>query len=387
MTRASSLLRFLALLPLLVCSAAPVPGPENPLAPIGPIGHWKGDDPAAPAPPTPPTAAPTPPSVPATPAAPGAAPVKAPAPPAPPAPRPDKALDSSGNGRSGTFSEGAGVSPLVPPTKFANPSSFTFDGAKGMVTIPDAPGLRLTSDFTVAFWKRKTAPTADWVRLVGKGDGGQRAFGVWEFPGTENRLKFQIYNNAGGAVLDFDSNIAIPLGTWAHVTAVLSVNAAALYVDGKPVGTGTRTGDSANGPHPLTFGHAGYHGFFAGQLDDIRLYNRALSMSEIVYLAGGNGAPAEPKNLAAKNVAPRQVHLTWDASTTPAPAGTSTMYLVKRSKTPGSGHLILATALPTLSFTDFDAEPGATCSYVVTAVNTGGESGPSNEITVAVPAK
>jgi len=287
----------------------------------------------------------------------------------------------------GTYSAGAGISTDVPPTKFANPSSFTFDGVSGMVTIPDAPGLRVTADFTVAFWKRKTAPNADWVRLVGKGDGGQRTFGLWEYPGTENRLKFQIYNNAGGSVLDLDTSVAIPLNTWAHVTAVVSVNAAALYLDGKPAGTGMRTGDSANGAHPLTFGHAGYHGFFAGQLDDIRLYNRALSMSEIVYLAGGNGAPAEAKGLAAKSVAPRQVLLAWTPSATPPPAGTSTMYLVKRSKTAGSGYALLGPALPTLTFTDFDAEPGTTYYYVVTAVNTGGESGPSNEISVAVPAK
>lgn len=279
------------------------------------------------------------------------------------------------------------MSTQVPGTKFANPTSFSFDGVSGMVTVPDAPGLRVTSDFTVAFWKRKVAVTNDWVRLVGKGDGAQRTFGLWEFPGAENRIKFQIYNNGGGSVLDIDSNVAIPLNTWAHITAVVSVNAAALYIDGKPVATGLRTGDSANGPHPLTFGHAGYHGFFAGQLDEIRLYNRALSMSEIVYLAGGNGAPAEPRQLAARNAAPRLVQLAWESSPTAAPAGTSTMYLVKRSRTTGNGYAILAPSLPMTSFTDFDAEPGATYFYVVTAVNTGGESGPSNEISVSVPAK
>jgi hypothetical protein len=255
-----------------------------------------------------------------------------------------------------------------------------------MITVPDAPGLRVTNDFTIAFWKRKTAVNADWVRLVGKGDGAQRTFGIWEFPNAENRIKFQIYNNGGGSVLDLDSNTAIPLNTWAHITAVVSVNSAALYIDGKLVGNGLRTGDSANGAHPLTIAHAGYHGFFAGQIDDVRLYGRALSMSEIVYLAGGNGAPEGPKDLAAKAVAPRRVQLSWGASPTSAPAGTSTVYLVKRSKTAGGGHVPLAPGLPVTSFTDFDAEPGTTYSYVVTAVNTGGESSASNEITVTIPA-
>lgn len=377
MMRSRVLRGLAAALPLLLGSAGP--GPENPLAPLGPIGHWKGDDPAPAAPP-PPSAPPAPPPAPGAPAA-------AQAPPHPAALHPAQALDSSGNGRNGTYSAGAGLSTVVPPTKFPNPSSFSFDGVSGMITVPDAPGLRVTGDFTVAFWKRKTAVNADWVRLVGKGDGAQRTFGVWEFPNAENRLKFQIYNNGGGPVLDLDSNVAIPLNTWAHVTAVVSVNAAALYVDGKPVGTGTKTGDSANGAHPLTFGHAGYHSFFAGQLDDIRLYNRALSMSEIVYLAAGNGPPAEPKTLAAQSAAPGRVLLAWAPSATPAPAGTSTVYVVRRTKSPGGAPAILTFGLPLTTFTDFEAEAGATYSYAVTAVNTGGESLPSNEITVAVPAK
>ena len=374
MTRCSGLHRR-SVLALLLCSAAA--GPENPLAPLGPIGHWKGDDPNLPPPPAPPPA-------PAGAPAPDASKPPAPLPPAPP-PRPAQATDASGNGRNGTYSGGASTSTQVPATKFANPGSFAFDGVSGMVTIPDAPGLRVTGDFTVAFWKRKTAVNGDWVRLVGKGDGGQRTFGIWEFPGTENRLKFQIYNNVGGSILELDSSVSIPLNTWAHITAVVSINSAAIYVDGKPAGTGIRNGEPASGAHPLTLGHAGYHGFFAGQLDDVRLYNRALSMSEIVYLSGGNGAPAEPTALVAKAVDPGRVELAWEPSGTPAPAGTSTIYLVKRSKTAGGGHSPLATALPATLFTDAQADAGATYYYVVTAINTGGESGPSNEIKVTVP--
>jgi len=371
-----------AVLALLVCSAAP--GPENPLAPLGPIGHWKGDDPNPPAPPAPPLP-PTPSPAPSPDASKPATPAPAPATPPAPVPRPARATDASGNARHGTYSPGASTSTQVPATKFVNPGCFAFDGISGMVTIPDAPGLRVTGDFTIAFWKRKTAVNADWVRLVGKGDGGQRTFGIWEFPGTENRLKFQIYNNNGGSILELDSGVAIPMNTWAHITAVVSINSAALYVDGKPAGTGIRNGEPAGGAHPLTFGHAGYHGFFTGQLDDVRLYDRALSMSEIIYLSGGNGPPAEPTALAAKNVAPGQVELQWVPSSTPAPAGTATIYLVKRSKTPGSDYAPLATALPATLFTDSQAEAGATYFYVVTAINTGGESGPSNEIKVAIP--
>jgi len=340
------LFRRAACLALLLCSAGSAI--ENPLAPLGPIGYWKGDDGAM----------------------------------------PTGAADASGNGRNGTYSPGSGTSAeALPALKFANPSCFTLDGAKGVVTIPDSPALRLTGDMTLAFWKRKTALNKDWVRVIGKGNGGQRNFGLWEFPDAENRLKFQMYNQGGASVIDLDTPGPVPLNTWAHVVIVVSVNSVAIYLNGAPVANGMRTGEPGTSADPLTFGHAGYHGFFAGQLDDVRLYHRGLSMSEIVYLAQGNGEPAPPKDLAAKSVAPGRVELTWTASPTPAPAGTATVYVLKRSKTAGSGHAPLVCSLPLTTGMDLQAEAGATYAYVVTAVNTGGESAASNEVTVTVPAK
>jgi fibronectin type 3 domain-containing protein len=106
-------------------------------------------------------------------------------------------------------------------------------------------------------------------------------------------------------------------------------------------------------------------------------------MSEIVYLAGGHGSPEPPTALAAKGGGALQ----WTASATPAPAGTATYYLVKRSATPGKGYVAIAPFHTSTSFTDATAEPGKTWHYVVTALNTGGESVPSNEAAVTLPAK
>jgi hypothetical protein len=232
--------------------------------------------------------------------------------------------------------------------------------------VPDQPALRMPRDFTLSFWKRKTANTADWVRVVGKGNGAQRNFGLWEYPGEGGQLKFQIYNQNGGSVLELDSPGMPSLNVWHHVVCVVSVNAAALYVDGRPTAHGMRGGEPGVAADPVTFGHAGYHAFFPGQIDDVRLYDRALSMSEIAYLAEGKGAPEPPKELKLQDGA-----LSWTASPTTPPAGTATYYSVKRGKDVAAG-LITST-----TWTDPKPEPGAV--YVVTAVNTGGESLPSNE--------
>jgi len=334
------------LLLLSVAAGEPQEAPHA-LAPVGPLGHWKGDDGDA----------------------------------------PKTAADSSGNGFNGTYSNGAGRSTTVAALKVENTGSINLDGAAGMVTVPDSPSLRIVGDFTISFWKRKTANAKDWTRMVGKGNGAQRNYGVWEAPEGDGRILFQMYGPGGGSVIDLWSNAATPLNTWTNILCTVSVNSVAMYVNGQLAGNGVRTGEPGISADPLTFGHAGYHGFWPGQLDDIRIYNRALSMSEVAYLAAGNGPPVAPTQLAQTAATAETVAVKWTASTTPPPAGTATYYILKRSATQGKDYAAVASMLPGTTCIDPKVEPGKTYYYVVTALNTGGESIASNEITIATPAK
>ncbi|HEU4752404.1 MAG TPA: malectin domain-containing carbohydrate-binding protein, partial [Armatimonadota bacterium] len=81
--------------------------------------------------------------------------------------------------------------------------------------------------------------------------------------------------------------------------------------------------------------------------------------------------PAAPTNLTA-TAGNASVSLTWNASSG------ATSYNVKRSTTSGSGYVTLAGVSAT-SYTDNTVANGSTYYYVVTAVSSGGESGPSNQ--------
>lgn len=339
--------RIVASASLLLGVAAGGDVPPHVQAPAGPLGHWRADD---------------------------AASSKA-------------AADASGNGFHGTYSAaGATIAAAAAGTKFPNPGCLTLDGAAGVVTVPDSPALRFTGDFALSFWRRKTANVKDWARIVGKGNGAQRNYGVWEAPEGDGKILFQMYGPGGQSVIDLFSPAPLPINTWQHVVVSVSVNSVGMYINGALVANGMKNAEPGTSADPLTFGHAGFHTFWAGQLDDVRIYNRALSMSEIVYLAQGNGGPAAPTGLASAVAAPKQVELKWTASTTVPPAGTGTYYILKRSTTPGTGYAVVASSLSGTVFTDAKADAGATYYYVVTAVNTGGESDPSNEVKVAVPA-
>jgi hypothetical protein len=57
------------------------------------------------------------------------------------------------------------------------------------------------------------------------------------------------------------------------------------YINGALDVSATRTGSAPTNSDPVTFGYAGYHSYFAGVLDDIRIYNRALASNEVSALA------------------------------------------------------------------------------------------------------
>jgi cellulose 1,4-beta-cellobiosidase len=99
---------------------------------------------------------------------------------------------------------------------------------------------------------------------------------------------------------------------------------------------------------------------------------------------GGEGAnsteasaitiPAAPAGLSAAAASTSQINLSWSASTGAA------SYTVKRSATSGSGYTAVATGVTATSFEDTGLSSGTHYYYIVTALNSGGESVASYEV-------
>ena len=131
-------------------------------------------------------------------------------------------------------------------------------------------------------------------------------------------------------------------------------------------------------------------------MTDKRVYHEVAVVNGKIYVIGGhNGTnninsveeytPTEaaeaPTNLTA-TAGNAQVSLSW------TPATGAAIYNVKRSETPGGPYTTIAENVTTTSYTDTAVTNGTTYYYIVTAVNEGGESSPSNEAsaTPAAPA-
>ncbi|WP_460605663.1 LamG-like jellyroll fold domain-containing protein [Jatrophihabitans fulvus] len=144
-------------------------------------------------------------------------------------------------------------------------------------TVVDTSG-----NFSVGAWV-KLDSTGHFATAVGEDGNGASAFFL-QYSQADNRFAF---STVGGRAL---SDTAPETGRWYHLVGVHDASAGTytLYVDGKAQQQVHQQciGDSATGP--LTIGRGQYGGnpadYWPGALDDVRVWNRALSASDVADL-------------------------------------------------------------------------------------------------------
>lgn len=202
------------------------------------------------------------------------------------------AYDRSGQGNNGTLTNG----PTVTAGKIGQ--ALRFDGSDDYVSYGTNIAFN-SSDFTIAGWFNLTGD-------AGGGDGdapifSQRIDNTGSGQPTVNlfvrnsndRLQAQIRDNIG-AVIDLTGGTPINQRQWYHGVMVKTASSLTLYVNGVSDGSVSHTlsGDfDANATHRYIGRHiysGGEGGYLNGFIDEVRVYNRALSATEIwnLYQAG-----------------------------------------------------------------------------------------------------
>ncbi len=187
-------------------------------------------------------------------------------------------------GRNGTAMNGAG---------FASGKvgqGFSFNGGSSQVSVPDDTAWDFgANDFTIETWVKFNAPTSEDV-LIGHSN-GSGSVNKWIFWRKNGALAFHL---EGSAVANITSNVAFTptVGQWYHVAVARSGNTYRFYVDGAQ--NGIDQFDSNVVPDasaPLTLGRAEALTALNGMLDEVQIFNRALTGAEItsVYNASIKG--------------------------------------------------------------------------------------------------
>lgn len=172
-------------------------------------------------------------------------------------------------------------------------SSLDFDGTNDYVSLPSAASVASMTAASVSFWYRPDATPASNAALY------------YESTTTSGYTRFGVYHTATGDLLavmrDSDTGSSFTVtetapftpGVWSHI--VLTVNATTdsmvLYRNGASRGTPNTTAKGAftSGTPADTIGMGAFtqpagEAYINGQIDDFRIYNKALTQTDVDHL-------------------------------------------------------------------------------------------------------
>lgn len=193
------------------------------------------------------------------------------------------ANDSSGNGNHGTPYGGVGYVDGVIG------QAGSFDGVDDYIS---ALPVEVTTDITMSSWVNPKTQGTDGYTVGGiVVNGGDYEFAITS--GT-NTIRYAL-NNVTYSTSWVDTGIAIPLNQWSLVSITYNGSSIITYLNGVEVHRKSISGNMLGISCPLGVGARyleqgtsvpsdGWYSIFNGQIDDLRIYNRALNESEIQEL-------------------------------------------------------------------------------------------------------
>jgi hypothetical protein len=169
-----------------------------------------------------------------------------------------------------------------------------FDGANDYVLVPNDSTL-LPNEISVSFWAKLDNLTSATLKVP---------IGIWDYSG--NKRSWSMYFNAGSAALNWvvssdgtfvtstyrrTLSSALSNGVWYHVVGTFSGGTSNLYINGSldnAIQQGTATSIyTSNTTNMLIGAHydvATPVRFVDGSIRDVRIYDKALTASEVTYL-------------------------------------------------------------------------------------------------------
>jgi PKD repeat protein len=190
--------------------------------------------------------------------------------------------DASGNANHGSISGATRIA----AGRFGR--ALQFNGKNDWVTVDHSASLNLTKGMTLEAWVYPTASTRTPATILMKEGSGTASYRIYTNFRREGPTSII---NIGGASKTLSDQSKLPVNTWSHVAATYDGSTQKLYVNGELVGSRSQTGSIDVSTGKLRIGGNSVWGYyFAGYIDEVRVYNRALTEAEIA--ADSNTASA-----------------------------------------------------------------------------------------------
>ena len=172
--------------------------------------------------------------------------------------------------------------------------SSRFNGTSDAVAIPGAPDtFSGTHPYTVELWVRPQAIDTRYRFIFSRESTtplGRQGTGVWIHA---RGIGFERYRDGVGAGITVSSGLSPAV--WSHVVATYDGATMRLFVNGIQVGSKpTAVPLAATGTLELGAGAGGMSGFLSGDLDEVALYDRAVTRSHIAaHVAASASSPCQ----------------------------------------------------------------------------------------------
>ncbi len=271
--------------------------------------------------------------------------------------------DASGNGNNGTINGATWTT-----GKFGQALSFNGSGAR--VTVKDAASLDLTNAMTLEAWVYPTA-VGGWRDVIYK-----ETNDIYYLMGSSQNGSLPAVGGTFATTAAFGTT-SLPLNTWSHLAGTYDGAMLRLYVNGVPVGSQAQTGAIHTSTGVLSIGGDGLYGqYWAGLIDEVRIYNLALSQAQIqsdmttpVGGASDTTPPTVPEAVTASAVSSSEIIVNWIASTDNVGV---TGYLVERSQGAGSTAFVYVGTVSGTNYYDTGLLAGTPYTYRVRATDAAG---------------
>jgi hypothetical protein len=156
--------------------------------------------------------------------------------------------------------------------------ALSFDGINDLVTIADSKSLDLTTAATVEAWVRPTALGSTWRTVLVKERPAQLSYALYAGNGS-GKPSGHVFTISDRSTAGAS---ALTLKRWAHLATTWDGRTLRLYVNGVQVAERALTGRLAASSNPLRIGGNNvWREWFKGEIDDVRVYNRALTATQV----------------------------------------------------------------------------------------------------------
>jgi hypothetical protein len=181
------------------------------------------------------------------------------------------------NSVTASWSNGNGAGRVVGVRAGRVQTALNFDGVNDYVSIPNESNFDFTNSMTAEAWIKVNSFSVAYQSVITKGDNSWRI----QRYSTTNVLEFTCV--IGGVNKTVIGSRSVNDGKWHHIAGTYNGSQMTLYIDGTVDGYLATTGNIDNSAYAVYIGeNAQMTGrYFNGQIDEVRLWNAALSTSTL----------------------------------------------------------------------------------------------------------